>query len=165
MCILPLRLLFGLTGNRPQSAPACSLLHYNKCGYACSLKHLKSLHTFVLADSFLICDWVVNLTVFSSLSSFRQEIYCPHCKRMIKVDESSDSTMNRSSYIRIAVFCIPITLFGYIGYWENSRAGNSILGPIIGFCIFGLFINLFLASSILSIGSKQCEIEGPHGIS
>ncbi len=24
---------------------------YSKCGYACSLKHLKSLHTFVLADS------------------------------------------------------------------------------------------------------------------
>jgi len=24
---------------------------YNKCGFACSLKHLKSLHTFVLADS------------------------------------------------------------------------------------------------------------------
>jgi hypothetical protein len=24
---------------------------YSKCGYACSLKHLESLHTFVLADS------------------------------------------------------------------------------------------------------------------
>jgi len=24
---------------------------YSKCGYACSLKHLKSLYTFVLADS------------------------------------------------------------------------------------------------------------------
>ena len=24
---------------------------YNKCGYSCSLKHLKSLPTFVLADS------------------------------------------------------------------------------------------------------------------
>ncbi len=24
---------------------------YSKCGFACSLKHLKSLHTFVLADS------------------------------------------------------------------------------------------------------------------
>jgi hypothetical protein len=24
---------------------------YSKCGYTCSLKHLKSLHTFVLADS------------------------------------------------------------------------------------------------------------------
>jgi len=24
---------------------------YSKCGYACWLRHLKSLHTFVLADS------------------------------------------------------------------------------------------------------------------
>ena len=24
---------------------------YSKCGFACSLKHLKSLHAFVLADS------------------------------------------------------------------------------------------------------------------
>jgi hypothetical protein len=24
---------------------------YSKCGFACSLKHLKSLYTFVLADS------------------------------------------------------------------------------------------------------------------
>jgi hypothetical protein len=24
---------------------------YNKCGYACLLKHLKALHTFLLADS------------------------------------------------------------------------------------------------------------------
>jgi hypothetical protein len=24
---------------------------YSKCGVACSMKHLKSLHTFVLADS------------------------------------------------------------------------------------------------------------------
>ncbi len=24
---------------------------YSKCGYSCSLKHLKSLYTFVLADS------------------------------------------------------------------------------------------------------------------
>ncbi len=24
---------------------------YSKCGFACSLKHLKSLHTFVLVDS------------------------------------------------------------------------------------------------------------------
>jgi hypothetical protein len=24
---------------------------YSKCGYTCSLKHLKSLYTFVLADS------------------------------------------------------------------------------------------------------------------
>ncbi len=24
---------------------------YSKCGFACSLKHLESLHTFVLADS------------------------------------------------------------------------------------------------------------------
>jgi hypothetical protein len=24
---------------------------YSKCGYACSLKNLESLHTFVLADS------------------------------------------------------------------------------------------------------------------
>ena len=27
-CIFPLKLLFGLTGNRPQSAPACSFLRY-----------------------------------------------------------------------------------------------------------------------------------------
>ena len=26
VCIFPLKLLFGLTGNRPQSAPACSFL-------------------------------------------------------------------------------------------------------------------------------------------
>jgi hypothetical protein len=26
VCIFPLMLLFGLTGNRPQSAPACSFL-------------------------------------------------------------------------------------------------------------------------------------------
>jgi hypothetical protein len=24
---------------------------YSKCGFACSLKHLETLHTFVLADS------------------------------------------------------------------------------------------------------------------
>ena len=28
--IFPLRLLFGLTGNRPQSAPACSFLRYQQ---------------------------------------------------------------------------------------------------------------------------------------
>jgi hypothetical protein len=28
VCIFPLLLLFGLTGNRPQSAPACSFLRY-----------------------------------------------------------------------------------------------------------------------------------------
>ena len=27
-CIFQLRLFFGLTGNRPQSAPACSFLRY-----------------------------------------------------------------------------------------------------------------------------------------
>ena len=29
----------------------CPGKRYSKCGFACSLKHLKSLHTFVLADS------------------------------------------------------------------------------------------------------------------
>ncbi len=29
-CIFPLGLLFGLTGNRPQSAPACSFLRYGQ---------------------------------------------------------------------------------------------------------------------------------------
>jgi hypothetical protein len=24
---------------------------YSKCGYSCSLKHMESIHTFVLADS------------------------------------------------------------------------------------------------------------------
>jgi len=28
--IFPLKLLFGLTGNRPQSAPACSFLRYRQ---------------------------------------------------------------------------------------------------------------------------------------
>jgi hypothetical protein len=30
VCIFPLVQLFGLTGNRPQSAPACSFLRYNQ---------------------------------------------------------------------------------------------------------------------------------------
>ena len=29
--IFPLRPSFGLTGNRPQSAPACSFLRYGQC--------------------------------------------------------------------------------------------------------------------------------------
>jgi len=30
LCIFPLKLHFGLTGNRPQSAPACSFLRYRQ---------------------------------------------------------------------------------------------------------------------------------------
>ncbi len=38
VCIFPLSPFFGLTGNRPQSAPACSFLRYRKpywrqCGH------------------------------------------------------------------------------------------------------------------------------------
>jgi hypothetical protein len=28
--------------------------HYSKCGFACSLKHLETLHTFVQVDSFVL---------------------------------------------------------------------------------------------------------------
>jgi len=35
VCIFPLRLLFGLTGNRPQSAPACSFLRYGQLWLRC----------------------------------------------------------------------------------------------------------------------------------
>jgi hypothetical protein len=30
VCIFPLKQSFGLTGNRPQSAPACSFLRYQQ---------------------------------------------------------------------------------------------------------------------------------------
>ena len=44
-CIFPLRLLFGLTGNRPQSAPACSFLRCSQ--YFCRhLKHFRFVPIF-----------------------------------------------------------------------------------------------------------------------
>jgi len=40
--IFPLRLLFGLTGNRPQSAPACSFLRYGQAYFCATIMILKA---------------------------------------------------------------------------------------------------------------------------
>ena len=44
VCIFPLGLLFGLTGNRPQSAPACSFLRYSQLYLRNNkMKHMRKL--------------------------------------------------------------------------------------------------------------------------
>jgi hypothetical protein len=63
VCIFPLGLSFGLTGNRPQSAPACSFLR-------CSQYFRRHLKHFQVLTIFQFRQFRVGFEIFFGLTGF-----------------------------------------------------------------------------------------------